>query len=109
MLIPAGKRVRVLFMTENEDYRSNVGLLNGVGMPIDLAVELLASDGTSLGMQTVPLAAWSNTQFNRAFAEFMPTEAAYVDVWTDTEGGAFACYGSVLDNITSDPTTVLPQ
>jgi len=22
---------------------------------------------------------------------------------------AFTCYGSVLDNLTSDPTTVLPQ
>ena len=36
-------------------------------------------------------------------------QAAYVDLWTETPGGAFACYGSVLDAATSDPTTVLPQ
>jgi hypothetical protein len=30
-------------------------------------------------------------------------------VSTDTEGASIYCYGSVLDNATSDPTTVLPQ
>jgi len=35
--------------------------------------------------------------------------AGDVDVWTDTEGASIYCYGSVLDNLTSDPTTVLPQ
>jgi hypothetical protein len=32
-----------------------------------------------------------------------------VDVWTNTERATIYCYGSVLDNLTSDPTTVLPQ
>jgi hypothetical protein len=36
-------------------------------------------------------------------------EAAFIEVWTTTAGGAFAAYGSVLDNQSSDPTTVLPQ
>jgi hypothetical protein len=35
--------------------------------------------------------------------------AGYVEVWTETVGGAFAAYGSVLDNVTSDPTTVNPK
>ena len=38
-----------------------------------------------------------------------PIEAGYVDVWTDTEGASIYCYGSVLDNLTSDPTTIPPQ
>jgi hypothetical protein len=41
--------------------------------------------------------------------DFAPIEAAYAHVWTMTTGGAFTCYGSVLDEISSDPTTVLPQ
>jgi hypothetical protein len=28
---------------------------------------------------------------------------------SDTEGAEYYCYGSVLDNVTSDPTTILPQ
>jgi hypothetical protein len=50
-----------------------------------------------------------NTQLNRVLADFAPIEAAYADIWTDTGGGVFACYGSVLDEVSSDPTTVLPQ
>jgi len=32
-----------------------------------------------------------------------------IDARTDTPGGAFTCYGSMLDNQTSDPTTVLAE
>jgi len=33
----------------------------------------------------------------------------YVDVWAGSDDALDSCYGSVLDNLTSDPTTVLPQ
>jgi hypothetical protein len=108
-LIPANTRMRVLFMTENDHFRSNLGLLNGVGMPITVMVELFGADGVSLGTETIELPAWGNTQLNRVFEDFLPVEAAYVDVWTETEDGMFTAYGSVLDNTSSDPTTVLPQ
>ena len=55
------------------------------------------------------LPAWGNVQLNRVFSAEAPVEGGYIDVWTETEGAAFAAYGSVLDNMTSDPTTVLPQ
>ena len=55
------------------------------------------------------LPAWGNTQLNRVFNDVAPIEAAYVDVWTTTTGGMFGAYGSVLDQLTSDPTTVMPQ
>jgi hypothetical protein len=51
----------------------------------------------------------SNSQITRVFQDHAPITAGYVDVWTDTPGAAIYCYGSVLDNLTSDPTTVLPQ
>jgi hypothetical protein len=43
------------------------------------------------------------------FADAAPVEAASVIVWTQTPGAAFAAYGSVLDNATSDPTTIMPR
>jgi hypothetical protein len=57
-------------------------------------------------MELPPL---SNDQITRVFRNHAPISAGYVDVWTDTEGASIYCYGSVLDNLTSDPTTVLPQ
>lgn len=108
-LIPAGTRARVLFLTENGAFRSNLGLVNGVDSPITVQWELFAADGSSLGTGARELPAWGNLQLNRVLADFAPIEAAYADVWTTTTGGAFTCYGSVLDEISSDPTTVLPR
>lgn len=108
-LIPANTRMRILFMTENDDYRSNLGLMNGTASPITVQWERFTADGASLGTGSRDLAAWGNTQLNRVFNDVAPVAAAYVDVWTTSPGAYFAAYGSVLDSETSDPTTVLPQ
>jgi len=108
-LIAAGDRRRILFFTENGEFRSNLGLLNGTGEPIRIMWERFSPDGASLGTDQVDLPPWGNVQLNRVFADAQPVEAAYIEVWTTTTGGAFAAYGSVLDNQSSDPTTVLPQ
>jgi PKD repeat protein len=108
-LIQAGTRVLVLFLTEDGEFRSNLGLVNGGDSPITVQWELFAADGTSLRTGSTDLPAWGNVQLNRVLRSFAPIEAAYAHVWTMTTGGAFTCYGSVLDELTSDPTTVLPQ
>ena len=108
-LTPAGERARVLFMTENPAYRSNLGILNGVNAPITVEWELYGTDGVSLGTGSADLPARGVQQVNSLFAPHAPVQAAYVDVWTDTEDAGFTCYGSVLDNATSDPTTILPR
>jgi hypothetical protein len=108
-LIQAGERRRIIFFTENGDFRSNLGLLNGTSRSITIMWERFTADGSSLGTGSRTLPPYGNVQLNRVFSDVAPTEAAYIDVWTDTTGGAFSAYGSVLDNDSSDPTTVLPQ
>jgi PKD repeat protein len=108
-LIPENMRMRIIFMIQNEAYRSNLGFMNGVGSPITVNWEIFAADGTSLATGSRDIAAWSNTQINQVLNAFAPIQGAYIDVWTTTPGGLFAAYGSVLDNMTDDPTTVLPQ
>lgn len=108
-LVARNQRVRVLFMTENAAFRSNLGLLNGASRQITVRWELFAADGSLLRTGETELGAWGNTQINRVFRDFAPIEAAYVDLWTETAGATFTCYGSVLDAETSDPTTILPQ
>jgi hypothetical protein len=105
----SGERVRLLFMTENDDFRSNLGLVNTTGRPITIHFERFDADGNSLGVEARALAAWSNTQVNRVFRADSPISGGYVDVWSDTPDGFFTCYGSVLDNQTSDPTTILAE
>jgi len=108
-LIPASTRVRVLFMTEDDGTRSNLGMLNGTDQPIVVNYELFGADGVMVSDGTATLPAYGNDQMNQVFADFAPIEAGYVDLWTATEGGRFACYGSVVDNTSGDPTTVPAQ
>jgi hypothetical protein len=105
-LVREGITVRILFLSENADYRSNVGLANGSERPVAVQYRIHDVEGTLLGEGRRDLPAWGNTQINRILRPYQPQEAAYVDVWTETPGGAFTCYGSVLDAQTSDPTTV---
>ena len=51
---------------------------------------------------------WSNDQLNRIFDPYHPVTGC-VDFWTDIGGTHIYCYGSVLDNVTSDPTTIPPM
>ncbi|HOC42782.1 MAG TPA: hypothetical protein PKJ99_07145 [Thermoanaerobaculales bacterium] len=108
-MIVSGVKKRIIFMNENDDVRANVGCQNGVEQTVRVFIELFNSAGESLETKTMDLAPWSNNQITRVFRNYSPVEAGYVDVWTTTEGASIYCYGSVLDNLTSDPTTVLPQ
>jgi hypothetical protein len=108
-LIQANMKKRILFFTENDAFRSNIGLLNGTGSPITIMWERYTADGTMVDASSADLPAWGNAQLNQVFDGEAPVVGGYIDVWTETEGGAFAAYGSVVDNMTSDPTTVLPQ
>ena len=108
-LIQSNSKKRILFFTENEAYRSNIGALNGTGSPLTLMWERFTSDGQLVDAASVELRPWENVQLNQVFAGEAPVEGGYIDIWTETEGGAFAAYGSVVSNRTSDPTTVLPQ
>jgi len=108
-LVQAGDRARIVFLSENDEVRSNLGLLNGTGSDITVSWIRYRPDGGVIGSGSLGLRAWENTQLNRVMGDVAPVEGAWIEVWTDTVDGAFAVYGSVLDNSTSDPTTVLPQ
>jgi len=53
------------------------------------------------------LAPLSNQQLNKIFGDYAPTNG-YADVRSDTPDAAYYCYGSMLDNGSSDPTTIVP-
>jgi hypothetical protein len=108
-LVPSGVPVRVMFLTENAAYRSNLALLNGVGKPIRVMWRRYAPTGRVIDEGSVELPAWGTTQINRLFQREAPIEGAYVDLWTETPGATFLPWGSVLDNKTSAPATILPR
>jgi predicted GH43/DUF377 family glycosyl hydrolase len=108
-MIPVPERRRLVFMSDDADYRANVGCQSANReRTVTVRIELFNQEGTMLGAETMVLQPWSNDQLNRVFGDHAPV-SGYVDVWAITGGGSYYCYGSVLDNVTSDPTTILPQ
>ncbi len=108
-MIPTGVKKRIIFMDENDDVRANIGCQNGGGRSITVNIQLFSPQGQFLETKIMNLPPRSNDQITRVFRSHAPITGGYVDVSTATPGATFACYGSVLDNQTSDPTTVLPQ
>jgi hypothetical protein len=107
-MIPTGVKKRVLFMREDDDFRANLGCVNAVGTEAVVAIDLYGSDGVLLETKYMMLPPYSNRQINGILRDYAPVNG-YVDVRTWTPDATIYCYGSVLDNLTSDPTTVLPQ
>ena len=99
---------RILFGSENADMRTNIGCQNGGLNTAAVFMELFDSDGTSLGRPFVMLPALGNDQVNRIFDGHNPVDG-YVEVSSPSPNVSYYCYGSVLDNVTSDPTTIPPQ
>lgn len=102
------QRRRILFMSENEAFRANLGCQNGGSGLIGVQFERFDNSGSSLGTGSMNLPPFANSQVNRVFADWAPADG-YVEVWSANAGAKFFCYGSVIDNTSNDPTTVLPQ
>jgi predicted GH43/DUF377 family glycosyl hydrolase len=102
------ERRRLVFGTEHADMRTNVGCVNIDATPAVVDFELFAADGTLLGTDSMFLMPWSNDQINRIFEPYQPV-TGYVEFWSRAAQGKIYCYGSVLDNVTSDPMTVPPM
>jgi hypothetical protein len=95
-------------MSENDAFRANLGCQNGGSGLIGVQFERFDNSGASLGTGSMNLPPLSNNQVNRVFTDWAPVDG-YVEVWSINAGARFFCYGSVIDNTSNDPTTVLPQ
>ena len=107
-LIVQNEVKRIIFMSENDDLRANLGCVNGVNDNLPIVITLYDETGAMLGTENMNLGPWSNNQINQIFADYAPTNG-YADVSSIKATAGYYCYGSVLDNGSNDPTTILPQ
>ena len=96
---------------ENAAFRTNLVLANPTEIPVTAHVALFAADGTPIGSQDVNLPPLGMTQINRVASALgaATLDAGRISVSTATPGGAVAAYASVIDNVTNDPRTLLPE
>jgi len=103
-----GESRRILFGSEGAEMRTNIGCQNGTDRSTVVYLDLFDDEGVSLGREMLILKPLGNEQVNRIFDGHNPVNG-YVDVSLVQPGRSVYCYGSVLDNVTSDPTTIPPQ
>lgn len=107
--VPAGEEARLIQLTRNTEYRTNIGFANAKSSNLSLRLDLYRADGSLLGTRNVSLKAYSYTQLNDVLAAYGTSIAgAYAIVTSSTAGGAFFTYASVIDNRTGDPVSVVP-
>ena len=110
-LFGAGDVARIIQLTQGPHFRSNVGFVNASEIAVNLEVRFFDFYGDLLGVDGLTLAPLANAQWTEAFTRVTAEQVrdGYVEVRAMTPDASFYTYGSVVDNRTSDPTTILPQ
>lgn len=112
-LISAGKPRSIVAVRDDSSFRTNLILCGTTEfVSVDVDVTLVGPDGTVLGTKRYTLPPLGMTQVSRvvlALGGPANLNGARLDLSTPTGDGSFAAYASVIDNVTNDPRTLLPQ
>lgn len=110
-MLNAGAVVRLAQLTESSKYRTNIAVTNTGTGAAQVRVTLYNATGSQLAQYTVDLTSGQRKQENQPFKNKggqtnMTAGYAKVEVLT---GSGVIVSASVLDNTTSDPTTIPPK
>ncbi|HPC82152.1 MAG TPA: PKD domain-containing protein [Thermoanaerobaculaceae bacterium] len=107
--IGGGEEGRLIQLTRNANYRTNIGFANGRGSNLDIRLDLYRANGTLLGTRNVPLRPFSYTQLNDVLSAWgNDLDDAFAVVSSPTTEASLFAYASVIDNRTGDPVSVIP-
>ncbi len=106
--LAAGQAAWIPQLQEDSAFRTNIGLVNTGSTEATVLVKLYDESGVEVGSFTVALAPGQWYQDNRPFANRagladLAAGSARVEVLS---GSGVVAYGSVVDNVTNDPTTM---
>lgn len=106
--IQHGQSAVLIQLTQNDDYRANLGFVSASASPITVRADMYRSDGLFLGTRNYQLEAYMHRQIDRAFQQVTDDDVTdgYIVVSTVTPGGEFFAYTSVVDNATGDPVYI---
>jgi hypothetical protein len=109
--LATGQSAYLAGLSESAAYRTNIGLLNCGATAAVVLVTLYDGAGTELGSYTVDLASGEWAQATQPFKSDggqMAMARGYAMITVQSGSGVFG-FASVVDNVTSDPTTVTTQ
>jgi hypothetical protein len=102
-------RISLQQVANNAFYRTNLGFVEGSGVPVEFRAKLLDGNGNVLQQITRTLPAYGHLQSNltNLFGNIDLPDGR-VEVETISTGGVVSAYASVLNNATNDPLMVFP-
>jgi alpha-tubulin suppressor-like RCC1 family protein len=101
-----GDEARLIQLTRNNDFRTNIGFANAVNRETVVTVDLRRANGSQVAAKTFTVAPYGYLQKNDIFG--VNVDDGYAIVRSDTQGATFFTYASVVDNQSGDPVLVLP-
>ncbi len=110
LVLSSGSSALIPQLVENEAYRTNIAVTNTGQTQAQLRVHLDDGDGTELTSYDVSLEPGQWKQENQPFlkkAGMTDMAAGYAEIEV-LSGAGIVSYGSVVDNTTNDPTTMVP-
>ncbi|HHQ48795.1 MAG TPA: hypothetical protein ENK19_07920 [Acidobacteria bacterium] len=103
-----GKTALLTGLIQTSSYRTNIGLTNLSNASAVVQVELYDEHGNRVAVRSINLDPHQWTQANKPFLNWAGLSNVHGGsaVITVTSGSGVVAYGSVIDNITNDPTTI---
>ena len=98
-------------IAESAKFRTNLGVVEGVGSPVSFRIRVFDDIGTMLKEKAYTLRAGEHRQFNQFVSSEMGISSltdGRIEIVVDSDEGAISGYASVLDNVTTDPLAVMP-
>jgi len=99
--------VRLIQLTRNTDYRTNIGFSNDTGDPLRVWVDVYRANSDLISYQSYDLQPYGYFQATDIIGADVPD--AYAVVSSVLSGANYFTYASVVDNRSGDPVLVLPS
>lgn len=107
--IGQNQQARLIQLTKNAGFRTNIGFANIGGSSLAVRVDLYRSDGGSIGTKNYSLPPYGYFQETNIINTITSANVddAYAVVSSSTPGASYFAYASVIDNRTGDPVCVV--
>lgn len=103
------RTLQILQLESSSAYRTNLGLVETTGNPVTIELSVVPEDSKVAAKLTLDLAANEFRQISLADFGFGTMYNTRVAVKVTNGSGKVTAYGSVIDQITQDPTYVVGQ
>jgi len=98
-------------LQENDDFRTNIGLVNLRDFDVKFTVHLYDTDGVKIGARTRTLKPYEMYQYNAIYTKVtnQDVDSGFAMVQVRTIGGQIFAYASVIDRGSNDPINIPAQ